>query len=60
MEIDLLQAEEAGAKARKIFVKERLEESDKFFDPVTRLNLKTMAQTEENKGYINKEQTISI
>ena len=47
IEIDLLRAEEAGAKARKDFVKERLEESDKFFDPVTRLNLKTMAHTKK-------------
>lgn len=43
VEIDVLQAESAGHQAKDEFIKERLTVKEKFFDPIKRLNLKTLA-----------------
>lgn len=40
---DVLQAEAAGLKAKEEFIQERLEKKTDFFEPIKRLNLKTMA-----------------
>lgn len=41
-ENDILMAETRGKGAKEDFIKDRLEANDKFFEPVKRVNLKTM------------------
>ena len=43
VESDVLRAETAGFQAREEFIQERLLAKDKFFEPIKRLNLKTLA-----------------
>ncbi|KAK6184936.1 hypothetical protein SNE40_007284 [Patella caerulea] len=62
---DVLKADDAGLKAKQAFIRERLETSEKFFDPIKRLNLKTMATmnksikltTTQNKTIEYKQQS---
>ena len=42
VERDILQAENLGRTQKEAFIEERLAENAKFFDPIKRLNLKTM------------------
>ena len=43
IEKDVLQAEKHGKSQKEKFIEERLKENDKFFEPIKKLNLKTMA-----------------
>ena len=43
IEKDLLQAKDLGEQKKNEFIKERLKVDDKFFDPIKKLNLLTMA-----------------
>jgi len=45
IESDVLMAEAKGKQAKEVFIKDRLEKKDKFFEPVKRLRLKTLAET---------------
>ena len=64
IEKDLLDAEELGKNGKEIFIKERLEKNEKFFEPVKKLKLKTMAsvtkpvklKTSQNKVVELKQQ----
>jgi len=42
---DLLKAEEKGAKARTDFVEQRIKRNANFFEPISKMGLKTMADT---------------
>ena len=44
IECDVILAETFGAKAKVDFISERLEKHEKFFDPIKRLNLKTLSE----------------
>ena len=39
---DVLRAEAAGKEAKETFIRDRLEKNDNFFEPIKRLNLKTL------------------
>jgi hypothetical protein len=43
IEADVMRAESVGKTAKEEFIKDRLEKKEKFFLPIKRLNLKTMA-----------------
>ena len=43
VETDILRTEIAGKEAKERFIQDRLQKGEKFFDPVKRLDLKTMA-----------------
>ena len=45
---DFLRAEAAGKEAKEAFIRDRLEKNDNFFEPINRLNLKTL-------GNMNKQ-----
>jgi len=45
---DVLRAEAAGKEAKEAFIRDRLEKNDNFFEPINRLNLKTL-------GNMNKQ-----
>ena len=49
---DVLRAEKAGKEAREAFIKDRLEKNDNFFEPIKRLNLKTL-------GNMNKQMKVT-
>jgi hypothetical protein len=44
IERDVILAEAFGADAKVDFISERLEKHEKFFDPIRRLNLKTLSE----------------
>ena len=44
IERDAILAEAFGADAKVDFISERLEKHEKFFDPIKRLNLKTLSE----------------
>ena len=46
--VDVLRAEQAGKDAKDAFIRDRLEKKDKFFDPIKRLCLKTMADSNKS------------
>ena len=64
IEMEVLRAEKAGKDAKDIFIKDRLEKNINFFDPVKRLNLKTLGDMEKkstvtttkNKVFLYKQQ----
>ena len=43
VKFDVLRAEEAGRNAKELFIKERLEKNQHFFDKIPQMKLKTMA-----------------
>ena len=45
VETDLLRAEAVGKSEKNIFITERLEKKERFFDPIKKLKLKTVANT---------------
>ena len=61
---DVLRAEQAGKDAKEAFIRDRLEKNEKFFDPIKRLCLKTMVdsnksaklKTSKNKAVEYKQQ----
>jgi hypothetical protein len=44
-------AEAFGADAKVDFISERLEKHEKFFDPIKRLNLKTLSELAKKTKY---------
>jgi len=48
IEKDLLEAEKKGKEARKEFVHERLKKGEKFFEPIRKQKLKTMANMKKS------------
>ena len=49
---DVLRAEKEGKEAREAFIKDRLEKNDNIFEPIKRLNLKTL-------GNMNKQMKVT-
>ena len=55
IERDVILAEALGADAKVDFISERLEKHEKFFDPIKRLNLKTLSELAKKRTVISKQ-----
>ena len=61
IEQDVLQAESHGRTQKEAFIEERLKENDKFFEPIKKLNLKTMASnTKSVKIKLSQNKVIEL
>ena len=58
IENDLLTAEEQGATARSKFVEQRLKTKESFFEPIKRMNLKTMASVKKKIKLTSSESKV--
>lgn len=64
VEDDMLRAEAAGMAMKKEFIEKRLKSKDHFFEPIKKVNLKTMAEmnktvklkSSQNKSIVYKQQ----
>jgi hypothetical protein len=59
IERDVILTEAFGADAKVDFISERLEKHEKFFDPIKRLNLKTLSELAK-KTTIKSSQNMSL